>query len=139
MKSLTTTFALVLLLNLAVYADESFDKYDTNSDKMVTYEELLRAKKFEFDKLDRNRDRTVTSEELSQLDDEPSKYELFHSSNFMTALGIEAASLFEYNEQVRRVINRLDTTADNAVSEAEYAAAVAEAKAKDAALAGPGE
>lgn len=135
MKPLPLAFALFLFTILSVAADESFEKYDTNGDKMVTYEELLRFKTFEFDKLDRNRDRSIAEEEFDRLDeDSVSKYELFHSSNFGTPYDIGVISLIEYEEHVRRIINRLDTSADNAVSEEEYAAAVAEAKARDAAL-----
>ena len=138
MKILSIISGIATLAVSSAYADETFAVYDTNSDKSVTYEELARAKKLEFDNLDRNRDQSVSIEEFAKLNEEPpAEYDLFHSSNFETEEGTTSISLAEYGGQIRLMINRLDTTADNAVSQEEYAAAVTDAKAKAAASAAP--
>jgi len=138
MKILSIISAFAALAVSAAFADETFAIYDTNSDKTVTYEELARVKKLEFDNLDRNRDQSVSIEEFTKLNEKPAaEYDFFHSTNFETEEGATAISLPEYGEQIRQMINRLDTTADNAVSEEEFAAAVTDAKAKAAASATP--
>ncbi len=133
MKSYPFILIIAIFSRLPVIADDSFGKYDTNRDGMVTYEELIRSIKMEFDKLDRNRDFSISVREFEEWKEEPpAEFDFFHLANFGSPGDSFAISLTDYEEQIRLVINHLDTTADNAVSSDEYDAAVAEAKARAA-------
>ncbi|MEX2578228.1 MAG: EF-hand domain-containing protein [Verrucomicrobiales bacterium] len=138
MKNLIAPLALAAALTSLSTANDAFSRFDANGDGMVTFEELARAKTLEFDRLDRDRDRTLSAPEFgarpAEENQERDPFDLFDPSSLGTAdLEGRSVSLAEYRDLLRELINRLDTTADNAVSEEEYEAAVSAAKEEAAA------
>lgn len=122
MKLLALTFVFVGL-TLPSLADETFCKYDTNGDKVVTFAELLRKKDLEL---------THARENLAEKDDSlkgdidvdanERTIDFFASSEFRASDSSAELrfSPVELGIFVRDLISRLDTNADNAVSETEW-------------------
>ncbi len=160
MKSIASSITLILAISAgAVFADETFEKYDANRDKSITYVELAQAKKREFDKFDRNRDKAVSMEEFemaakaeeseaakSKPESSASgekmampKIDLFQTPAFGKLDGDkdQRVSLAEFGASIKAIINTLDTSADMAVSTEEYMTAMSSAQ-KAAASAAPG-